>query len=98
MSTVASVACDVRTTLWASRSAPTIFIVRGRYQLRQARAERMVWRAPLDTRMRPLGVVPSQVLGDVGGVWRLRRADFLTIENSFPPDCPRPGVKPGVST
>src|SRR5258706_13810615 len=97
MSTVASVACDVRTTLWASRSAPTIFIVRGRYQLRQARAERMVWRAPLDTRMKPLGVVPTQVLGDVGGGCRLRRDDFLTVDSSFPQHGAPPDGKPGVT-
>jgi hypothetical protein len=28
----------------------------------------------------------------------VRRADFLTIENSFSPDRPRPSFVPGVST
>ena len=34
------------------------------------------------------------------GLWvqRLRRADFLTIDDAFSPDHPRPGSTPGVST
>jgi hypothetical protein len=31
-------------------------------------------------------------------VRRVRRPDFLTIENSFLPSLPRPGLLPGVST
>jgi len=29
---------------------------------------------------------------------RVRRPDFLTIENSFSPSLPRPSILPGVST
>jgi hypothetical protein len=47
------------------------------------------------------GIPPRELYWRLAGVnylgWRVRRADFLTIENSFSPNRLRPSIVPGVS-